>query len=50
MGSNIQFSLVASTYNELPILVAVRPKTLVCGRSIVGIAGSNTVQGMDVRL
>jgi len=33
-----------------PILVAVRTKELVCGRSIAGIAGSNLAEGVVVRL
>ena len=34
----------------MPIPVAMRLKAQVCGRSIVGIAGSNPDEGMDVRL
>jgi hypothetical protein len=34
----------------LPIPVAARSKALVCGRSLVGIAGSNPTAGMDVCL
>ena len=30
--------------------MAVRPKAWVCGRSIAGIAGSNSAEGMDVFL
>jgi hypothetical protein len=33
-----------------PAPVAVRPKAKVCGRSMAGIAGSNPVESMDVRL
>ena len=33
-----------------PIAVAVRSKTSVCGRSLVGIAVSNLTGGMDVCL
>jgi len=35
---------------HLPILVAVRSKAQVSGRSIAGIAGSNPTEGMGVRL
>jgi hypothetical protein len=34
----------------LPIPVDARPKAWVCGRSHVGIVGSNTARGMDVCL
>jgi hypothetical protein len=34
----------------LPIPVAARSKTWVCGRSLAGIAGSNASGGMDVCL
>jgi hypothetical protein len=33
-----------------PIPAAARPKTWVCGRSLAGIAGSNSASGMDVSL
>ena len=33
-----------------PMLVAMRSKAEVCGRSIAGIAGSNPAEGMDVRV
>jgi hypothetical protein len=32
----------------MPIPVAARPLTSVCGRSFVGISGSNSVGDMDV--
>jgi hypothetical protein len=31
-----------------PISAAVRSKACVCGRSVVGVAGSNPAWGMDV--
>jgi hypothetical protein len=34
----------------MPVLVAARSKTLVCGRSLAGIVGSNHTGGMDVCL
>ena len=34
----------------MPVPVAARSKAQVCGRSLAGIAGSNTVEGMDVCL
>jgi len=38
-------------YERTPaILVAARSKAEVCSRSIAGIAGSNPVEGTDVRL
>ena len=33
-----------------PISVAAPPKAWVCDRSLAGIAGSNPIKGMDVRL
>ena len=33
---------------SLPIPVAERSKTRVCGRLLTGVAGSNPVGGMDV--
>ena len=33
---------------ELPIPVAKRSKARVCGRSLVGVVGSNPAGGMDV--
>jgi hypothetical protein len=36
--------------NTVPILVAAWSKAWVCGRSLAGIAGSNTAGGMDVCL
>jgi hypothetical protein len=36
------------TYVSDAIPVAARSKALVCGRSLVGIAGSNPADGMDV--
>jgi hypothetical protein len=35
---------------NLPIPVAARSKTWVCGRSLTGIVGSNPTGGMDVCL
>jgi hypothetical protein len=35
---------------ELPVPVVARSKEWVCGRSLTGIAGSNTDGGMDVSL
>jgi hypothetical protein len=37
-------------FNEVPIPVAARSKAWVCGRSLAGIAGSNTAGVMDVCL
>ena len=37
-------------YRKWPIPVAARPKAWVCGRSLVGIVGSNPDGGMDVCL
>jgi hypothetical protein len=36
------------TSRQVPIPVAARPKALVCGRSLAGIAGSNPAEYMDV--
>ena len=32
----------------MPILVAARSKACVCDRSLAGVAGSNSAEGMDV--
>jgi hypothetical protein len=39
---------VVPLYSVQPIPVTARPKTRVCGRSLAGIAGSNTAAAMDV--
>ena len=57
-GSKSSFSSVSDkwflqftdTTRTLPISVAVQSTALVCGLSIAGIAGSNTDEGMDIRL
>ena len=36
--------------NQYPTPVALRTKAQVCSGSIAGIAGSNPVEGMDVRI
>ena len=36
--------------NLWPVLLDVRSKASVCGRSLAGIAGSNPIRGMDVCL
>jgi hypothetical protein len=41
---------VYTEFLSLSIPVAVRSKLQVCGRSITGIAGSNTAEDMDVIL
>ena len=41
---------VVPLYPAQPTPVAARPKTRVCGRSLAGIAGSNSAGGMDVCL
>ena len=41
----------ACTVNhDVHVLVAARSKALVCGRSLAGIAGSNSAVGMDIYL
>jgi len=35
---------------QVPAPMAVRSKSWVCGRTIVGNAGSNPAEGLDVRL
>ena len=39
-----------TTTNTTPIPVAARSKAWVCGRSLAGIAGSNSAGGIDARL
>jgi len=40
---------IIGSVERLPMPVAVRSKACVCGRSLAGIAGSNTTGCMDVR-
>jgi hypothetical protein len=43
-----RYSFISCMY--VPVLVAVRSKALVCGRSLAEIVGSNPTRGMDVCL
>jgi hypothetical protein len=54
LQSRLPSFLLGPTLSKRPVLGASQPlffvNTLVCGRSIAGIAGSNPVEGTDVRL
>jgi hypothetical protein len=46
----IQRTLCSLCLSSMPIPVAARSKSLVCGRALAGIVGSNPTRGMDVCL